>query len=314
MGLETRAVAAIAKRTLGRAAVMPGPAGRTRRVVARTTNIAYAHHVGPSAPHYQAFDSGFGYRELDRTLATLSRWFTFASLTDVVDGTAKSASGRPPIAVTFDDGFDLRRGPVLEILRRHRVSATTFVITGCVDNQHLMWRSKLSAVLASRPSEAVVAAYCDLAADQGLPPVRRAEAVLDASRRWPMEFKDALADELWERSAMPPVAAYLDHHRPYFTWDGLRQWIEAGHSVGLHTATHPDCSRLEPSDASAEIEAPAAVLRSELGVESVPFSYPFGRRFPSAVERRLVHERVITCALGVAGFSLAGRILYRRNR
>ncbi len=314
MGFETLTVSAIGKRALGRVAVVPGPAARTRRVVGGTTNIAYAHYVGPRVPHYDAFDSGFGYRKLEQTVAMLSRWFTFASLGELMDGTVKVANGRPPIALTFDDGFDMLGGPLLETLRRHGVSATVFVITRCVDNRHLMWRSKLSALLALRSSRSVVAAYADLAADHGLPPVVRADAVLGASRNWPMELKDVLADELWERCAMPPVAGYLERYQPYFSWDGLRRWIDAGHSVGLHTATHPDCSRLDRSAVEAEIVAPAAVLRSELGLESVPFSYPFGCRFPSEVERRLVHERVVTCALGVAGFSALGTAPERLER
>jgi peptidoglycan/xylan/chitin deacetylase (PgdA/CDA1 family) len=279
-----------------------------------TSNIAYAHYVGPRVPHYEAFDSGSGYRKLERTLAMLSRWFTFASLDEVIGGTAVVANARPPIALTFDDGFDMLGGPLLEMLRRHGVSATAFVITTCVDNQHLMWRSKLSAVLALRSSSSVVGAYADLACDHGLPPVARADAVLRASRDWPMEVKDGLADELWERCAMPPVADYLERYRPYFSWDGLRRWTDAGHSVGLHTATHPDCSRLEPSAADAEVVAPAALLRAELGLESVPFSYPFGCRLPSEVERSLVREGVVTCALGVAGFSPAGTAPERLER
>jgi peptidoglycan/xylan/chitin deacetylase (PgdA/CDA1 family) len=168
-----------------------------------------------------------------------------------------------------------------------------------------MWRSKLSAILAMTPASEVLSAYAALASAHSIPPAMRAAAILGASRHWPMEIKDELADEMWQRCAMPPVREYLARYRPYFSWDGLRRWIRAGHSVGLHTRTHPDCGRLASSAVQAEIVAPAFALRSELGLESVPFSYPFGRRLAHDTEQRLVQEGTVSCALGISGFSRA---------
>jgi peptidoglycan/xylan/chitin deacetylase (PgdA/CDA1 family) len=299
----------VATAALGRLATTPGVARRTRHTFATSANVIYGHYVGPSVPHVAAFYTGLDAERLDRTLTALSRWFSFAPLADVVAGAAPS-NGRPPLAVTFDDGFAMGDGAVPEVLARHGVSATVFVITGCVGNRQLMWRNKLSAIVTTVPAAVVASGYGELAARRGL----AAGDVLSASWRWPMADKDALADELWARCGMPPLDQYLARYQPYFSWDGLRAWIAEGHAVGLHTRTHPLCERLAPDEVEAEIVAPAAQLRAELGLERVPLSYPFGSRLPAATERRLVETGVVSCALGVRGFSPQGTPPHRLDR
>lgn len=290
------------KVALGRVAGMPPAARRLSGSLSGTANIVYAHYVGPPRPYLDAFYYGTDARWLDATLTELSRAFTFAPLADVVSGSASGRNGRPPLAVTFDDGFDMSSGPVPEILARHGVRATVFAITSCVGNRQLMWRNKLSATVALTAPAHLDAAYAGLAAERGL----ATGPVLEASRSWPMADKDDLADELWRLTDMPPLDQYLATERPYFTWDGLRSWIASGHDVGLHTATHPRCDRLDAAAVEHEVRVPAEQLRRELELDDVALSYPFGLRLPAAVEAGLVEDGVVSCALGIRGFSPLG--------
>lgn len=271
-----------------------------RPVLARRTKIVYAHHVGPSAPHLASFGPTYAPEQLDAHLRMLARDCEFASLDQVLrDGGATSRL----LAVTFDDAFDLIRSGAMEVLDAHGVKATTFAITATLDNRDLMWRNKLSAILALRPQPAVVAAYNAL---PGLAPIAGGAELMGAAIRWDMTRKDELADALWAACDMPPLTDFLDEHRPYFTRDGLRAWRAAGHEVGLHTRTHPDCSVLDADGVRAEILDPGRELAAELGVESLAFSYPFGRRLTSALAPMLDEARELHCALGIRGFSRRG--------
>jgi peptidoglycan/xylan/chitin deacetylase (PgdA/CDA1 family) len=310
-----RPLVAAAKAGLGRAAASPGVERLTRRAVAGTANVLYYHYVGPPTPIYAAFDQGVDAARLDRDLALLARWFHFVPLADVVEGTATtSGDGRAPLAVTFDDGFDMASGPVPRILARHGVRATVFVITACLDNRALMWRNALSAIRALTLRATVRDAYADLAAQHGLPAPEPGDDLLALSRAWPMAAKDALARELWWRCDLPPLERFLAAHRPYFTWAGLRRWRAAGHEVGLHTHTHPFCARLSPAEVEAEVVAPAALLRRELGLDRVALSYPFGSRLADEQAERLVRDGTISCALGIEGFAPAGVAPWRLGR
>jgi peptidoglycan/xylan/chitin deacetylase (PgdA/CDA1 family) len=309
--MNRRQVTDLLRRHAGILAISGPFARRTLRGLGRRTKIVYAHHVGRPAPHLAAFGPAFGPEELDARLTTLARHFQFAPLTTVLEQTPATAS---LVAVTFDDGFDLIASGAKEVLDAHGAKATTFVLTAMLDNRGLMWRNKLSAIRALRPADTYVPAYNRVTARVGAPPIREASELLGAAMRWDMARKDELADALWDACDMPPLAEYLDEHRPYLTREQLATWVADGHSVGLHTATHPDCSRLDAEGVRAEILEPARRLRAELGVAQLHFSFPFGRRCRPELQPLLERDGLLGCALGIRGFSPSGTSPMRLER
>jgi peptidoglycan/xylan/chitin deacetylase (PgdA/CDA1 family) len=286
---------------------------RTLGALRGRTKIVYAHHVGSPAPHLTAFGPAVTPERLDEHLTMLGRHFEFAPLSEVLADNAAGGSSRR-LAVTFDDGFDLIAGGALDVLNAHRVKATSFVLTGMLGNRGLMWRNKLSAILALRPAERYLRAYNAIAGRAGLPEVGDARELLSSAMGWDMARKDELADALWAACDMPPLSEFLDEHRPYFTADGLATWLADGHAVGLHSATHPDCSRLDADGVRVEILDPARRLCTDLGQASVAFSYPFGRRCGPAQSRLLAEAGLLDCALGIRGCSTGGTDPLRLER
>jgi peptidoglycan/xylan/chitin deacetylase (PgdA/CDA1 family) len=302
-------MANLLRRHVGILALSPPLARRTLRELAGRTPIVYAHHVGAVAPHLAAVGGALSPEELDDRLSALERHFEFAALADALaDGSGQR------LAVTFDDGFDLTSSGALDVLGAHRVKATMFVLTAMRGNRGLMWRNKLSAVLALRPAETCVRAYNALADRAGLQRIARASELMSAAWAWDVGRKDELADEVWAASDMPPLSDYLDEHRPYLTAAGAERWLAHGHAFGLHTHTHPDCSRLDADGVRSEILEPARRLCAELGCASVDLSYPFGRRCAPAHERLLAESGVIDSALGIGGLSPRGTDRLRLER
>jgi peptidoglycan/xylan/chitin deacetylase (PgdA/CDA1 family) len=285
---------------------LSGPFARwTLRALDARTKIVYAHYVGAPAPHLSAFAPTISPEQLDADLTALGRHFTFAPLGEVLAEDGAAGSSRR-LAVTFDDGFDLVASGAVDVLEAHGVSATTFVLTEYLDNRGLMWRNKLSAIVALRPADRYVPAYNALMARTGAPPIGDSSELLRASFAWERERKDELADALWAACDMPPLSEFLEEYRPYFSRSCLARWLARGQDVGLHTATHPDCSRLDADGVRAEILEPAHRLCSELGRSAIAFSYPFGRRCRPAHRRLLAESGLIDCALGIGGFSRRG--------
>jgi peptidoglycan/xylan/chitin deacetylase (PgdA/CDA1 family) len=298
-----RFVKGVAGALCGSRLLAPLVTSRARHLV----NVIYYHYIGEPAPHYESFYAGCTLDRFARDLDQLSRVFTFASLADIVAANQlDNSTSRPTIAVTFDDGFDLRRAGVTDVLARYRVPATSFVITSCVGNERLMWRHKLSAIQALAEEATCVAEYNNITTRLALAPIKSASQLMDATREWDMEAKDVLAAELWDRCKLLPESEYLKTYKPYFTWDGLRDWIAAGHSIGFHTHSHPYCSRLEESDLDSELIQPAMDLKTKLGLRGLCLSYPFGDRLSAHLENRLFAQGVFTAFFGISGPSRKG--------
>ena len=300
------------KRAIGSVALAPGVEARTRRSLRKRLNVVYLHYVGELRPYYADFYAGSSLEQLDADLTKLGRYFEFCSLRELVAGAHRADA--PRLAITFDDGFDLIENGAADVLDRHGVRATAFVVTSVLDNRGLMWRNKLSAIRALAAASVYVPAYNALMERTGLPTIAAAAALMPASEAWPTPSKDELADELWRACGLPPIDEFLLAERPYFSWDGLREWIARGHEVGLHTHTHPFCSRLDAEGVEREIVEPARLLRRRLDLGFLAFSYPFGDRLDAASEREMHARGVFDCAFGIEGFARRGTAPFRLER
>lgn len=269
-----------------------------------TYNILYYHYIGPNRSFYRDFFTGATLERFNKDLEYLRCLFDFTSLANIINSKNDVKKPyKPRLAITFDDGFNLAETEILQILRHHQVKATIFLLTSCIDNQSLMWRNKLSAVRSNRPESIYINAYNNLMGKMGLGTIKQGCQLMDESIKWPMHKKEDLVDEFWRLCDMPPLTEYLEQERPYLDWKGIKLLIEDGHSVGLHTHSHPLCSKLNHSQIEDEIVIPAAILKQRLNLNSLPFSYPFGDRLQKKVEQSLYKKNIFSCALGIQGFS-----------
>lgn len=290
------------KALIGALAASPPLRPLVQRVLRPRANIVYYHFVGKTAPHYKEFSGHRSLQQFEQDLVLLKSCFDLVPLQEILtlhrDGRIPDS---PRLAVTFDDGFDLVRGGAMEVLDRHGVKATVFLITSCIDNRSLMWRNKISLMINSLPEATLLEAYNGTAGLSVGGPATGKHDILSQSMLWPMRDKEERVNALWAATGMAPVEEYLAEHRPYMTWDDLETWRAHGHGVGLHTHTHPICAALDDDLVAEEIEQPAAFLKQRFDLETLPFSYPFGVRLPEATENRLLDDGVLQCALGIHG-------------
>lgn len=286
--------------------------GAGRPFFAGRMPIVFYHGIWPAGAAALARFEGTEIDTLRRDLTVLAAQFDIVSLEDLLNG---HRGERPTLAVCFDDGCDMMRSGAIDVLDALGVPATMFVVTACVDNRHLMWMHKLQAIAVTSGADRLVQAYNQLMAETGAGPKLGSRAELTAAVWcWPMDRKEEYVDALYAACHMPPVEAYLDEYRPYMTWAELRAWRARGHGVGLHTRSHPFCDRLATADLDVEIVAPARELRRELGIDFLPFAYPFGNRLPARREAQVADEAGLACMLGVGGLSRRGTDPLRLDR
>ena len=86
------------------------------------------------------------------------------------------------------------------------------------------------------------------------------------------------------------------------SWQQLREMSGAGATVGSHTATHTDLTRVSPTRRRDEIIGSRAVIEDRMGMAVRTISYPFGR----------CNKEVQQCA-AQAGYEAGFSLYPRRN-
>jgi peptidoglycan/xylan/chitin deacetylase (PgdA/CDA1 family) len=267
------------------------------------TNVVYYHLIGERQPYYHSGSHrAYTIDRFSRDLTNLSNVFTFTTLEKICEyNRGGFALERPPLAVTFDDGFRLNCQELMQVMDHHGVKATQFLIVSCVDNHSLMWKSKISAIEAMVPEARCVADYNALASRAGLPPIQGGADLRSATYGWPMSRKDELADELWSASDMQPLGEFLDEYRPYLSWKEIEKWLDTGHGIGLHTLTHPYCSRLADTRSRKRLPVQQQSCGSDSASASCPSPIHLGTELPLRRSGRSWNAASSTPPLASAG-------------
>lgn len=185
------------------------------------------------------------------------------------------ASGKPPVAITVDDGFEDNYELAFPELRRRGLSATFFVVARFIQSGEVPWPSRLAAIIAGLGT-------LDLGDGQVLNVKNEAEA--DAARMMLFERLKAaepekrigFLDALERRHGLEEARSRL---RP-MTRLQLREMAAAGMEIGSHTMHHSVLSAVRPDIAGSEIvEARDAIARMT-GRTCRFLAYPDGKAGP----------------------------------
>ncbi len=221
----------------------------------------------PEAMTLQRFDEMCGWiRDLFRVLPLDE------ATSRLRDGTLPARAA----AITFDDGYVDNHDVALQVLQRHRLSATIFVATAFLEGK-MMWNDMITEALRASPLSEL-----DL---RGVVPALKAVFPLGA----PMQRREALEriiDAVKYESPGPRlerVQAVVECSRArlpaqlMMTPEQLLNMRRAGMLIGAHTVSHPILATLPREAARAEMLEGKRQLESLLGEPVGLFAYPNGK-------------------------------------
>lgn len=245
-----------------------------RKLRGQTLILAY-HGVAPHA----ARGTAAGERTLFVTQATFaSQLDVLAQVADVValrDIDAPSTSDRVRVAITFDDAYQGAVTCAIDELEARNMPATIFVAPGYLGGK-IFWWDALAHANGEMPAIARTHALDVL------------HGMDDAVRAWAQSVNLPVATDLpgWARSA---TIAELRH-----------AVTRRGITLGSHTWSHANVSRLVESELRRELEDSRAWLTAEAKDRYVPWlAYPYG--LDSVNAQRVARECGYEFAALVAG-------------
>lgn len=190
---------------------------------------------------------------------------------------ATARSRRPPVLVTFDDGYRDYHDLAYPILKRLDIPAIVFLSTGLIDEGGLLWTDLVHLAILRSPLGQVqlpwpgggIHKLGDTAERMTLSAVARKhlKSLPDMARR-------AAVEQLVTVLATDPASLHVE--RQMLSWDEVRATLDLT-TYGGHGHTHAILSRVSPTALDEEIGRCQERIMAELGAPAELFAYPNGQ-------------------------------------
>ncbi len=207
-------------------------------------------------------------------------------------------TSKPPVLVTFDDGYRNNATLAAPLLNRKGFPALFFITSGYLESSRVLWPDEVFSRVLAWP-------WTSLRAPDGrihvLAPGQQARAAValtlveacknctDAHRR---AFVAYLEKETPQCNPLQdPIS------QEFMNWNDVRALSAAGFDIGSHTVTHAILSSLEPEALWDELIESRGTIEAHTGLPCTTLAYPNGRS-------RDIANRVLA-ATTEAGYDLA---------
>jgi peptidoglycan/xylan/chitin deacetylase (PgdA/CDA1 family) len=201
-----------------------------------------------------------------RQLQWLTRYFdcvTFQGLT------RHAARQRPPLIITFDDGYEDNYRLAWPALRDAGAAAVFFVTTDFIDQHRPLWFDRASHALRSSGNTLPE----DLL--RRLPPARPDENLLQRCLLWLKSLDQQQREQMLVRLERHGNIASAPSGTP-MNWDQLREMAASGMEIGSHSCSHAVLANETPAQIRAELSQSKLRIESETGQPCQSIAYPVG--------------------------------------
>ena len=227
----------------------------------------------------EGYENTVSSTEFAQHLEWLGRHYRFVDLAGALEWMERPSPGRPPVLISFDDGYRNNLSLAAPLLLRFGAPAIFFLSTGYIGGERLLWPLELDARLEQSPGMEI-----------GRPEQPQARTTIPAGRA----ERAALAWQLrLELKGLPNAArldylqnlaectnldlAGVDHElHDFLSWDEARRLAGLGFDIGSHSCEHPILSRLDAEELRIELQDSKDRIEAELGRAVTTIAYPNG--------------------------------------
>jgi peptidoglycan/xylan/chitin deacetylase (PgdA/CDA1 family) len=196
---------------------------------------------------------------------------------EITEAVREPAYRKPPVLVTFDDGYRDFHDVAYPFLDDLRIPALVFLATDSIDSGHMIWTDQLEwAVRRTTRADLPLpwAREAPLPLDTGEARTTVARICKDFLKQIPQAQRLALLNEIYASLGSDSSLAKFD--RQMLNWAEVRATAEFA-VYGAHTHNHSVLSKLSDDEADAEIRLCRDRIRDETGIAPRYFAYPNGR-------------------------------------
>ncbi len=223
------------------------------------------------------------YHEVDREtveihLEVLKRHYRITTVADACAGIREephSPHNRPPLVLTFDDGYASWTRNVVPALSQHGVPAIFFVCPAFLDGETLPWFEVVERYLRLYPGAEVAVGPRRFSCQRVLDQAGERRALFRCLKALPLEEHRDVVRQL--ETQLPREEKDAMRKR-CLSCDDVRRIRGAGFEIGAHSLSHPILSKASLACVEEEIRGSKAWLEALLQEPVRYFAYPNGGR------------------------------------
>ena len=194
-----------------------------------------------------------------------------------------TTTSRPPVLLTFDDGYRDYHDVAYPILKEFGMPAVVFLPTAHIDDPcAVLWWDRLQLAVERARNDRLSLPWQP---DRALPlgpqhtdaVIRECKRVLKQAAH---DLKERWLDQIVAATGAPEPS---DLPRQTMTWDEVRATMDLT-VYGGHTHTHPLASKISAAQLDREIRICSERIFAETQVRPTLFCYPDGNYAPAAQE------------------------------
>lgn len=200
-------------------------------------------------------------------------------------------SGRPPVLVTFDDGYRDYFDVAHPVLAELRIPSLVFLATSFMDRTELIWTDAVTWATRCSPRASLTLPW-----DRGVTLPLGGEAERARAARVSKDHLKAVSDAEREASQQALFDELGVNPQDGSAGRQMLSWAEVRKTIGLtryggHTHTHPILSQVDGERAEREIRLCHERIIAETGVAPRYFAYPNGRAQDFSEETKAILRR-----------------------
>jgi peptidoglycan/xylan/chitin deacetylase (PgdA/CDA1 family) len=212
-------------------------------------------------------------------LEYLTRHFHVVGVQQVLGGSRDGS--RPCCAITFDDGWKDNYTRAYPWLRKYRVPATIFLVTGLIGGDGAFWVEKVVSAWRDPERRGKIQSSVGrmVANDESMPGV---DSVIEHLKRMSGTRREELLAPLLLDGAGLRSSDSVDR---MLTWEEVAEMSAGGIEFGAHTVTHPLLTYEDGVSAERELRQAKLKVEEKLSRRVRAFAYPNGDWNPATRQR-----------------------------
>jgi len=263
--------------------------------------IIYYHMISGSTPEYYPINGSINKDTFQWQLKFLKKNFNIISIDEAVYKINNNIKFNKNLIITFDDGFSSIYKNAIPILDDYKIPSCIYLISDCVLKNKMMWRNILFFI-QNNFKNLLINNICSQISDEfKINQKTQDKNLLSWSMsEWPMNKRDVLVKIFLDELSIN-IDQYMNDHQPYMQRKELLEILNSGHTLGTHSASHPNFSKLNYFECEKEILESKQGLESHLESKINHFSYPFGVRMDKSFEEKFIlnHSNSIKSMAGI---------------